>query len=95
MLNRLQGVFASLTDHDVHYLVLGGIAAILHGVPRATFDLDIIIEASPDNASRLLTALQQAGMATATLISPDQLLSHEITVFNDNDTMKLTARSLS
>jgi len=49
MLNRLQGVFASFQEHDVRYVVIGGIAAVLHGVPRATFDLDILIQATPDN----------------------------------------------
>jgi len=34
MLNRLQGVFASLHRHNVKYVVIGGIAAVLHGVPR-------------------------------------------------------------
>jgi hypothetical protein len=29
MLQRLQGVFASLRSHDVDYLVIGGIAAVL------------------------------------------------------------------
>jgi len=35
---RLRDVFASLISHDVRYLVIGGTAAVLHGVPRATFD---------------------------------------------------------
>ena len=83
MLNRLQGVFASFQSHDVRYVVIGGIAAVLHGVPRATFDLDVLIEASPDNATRLLAALEAAGFGTATLTTPEDLLSHEITVFND------------
>ncbi|NJN96141.1 MAG: hypothetical protein HC875_19555 [Anaerolineales bacterium] len=39
MLNQLQGVFASFQKHQVRYVVIGGIAAVLHGVPRATFDL--------------------------------------------------------
>ena len=38
MLNRLQDVFRSFQRHDVKYVVIGGIASILHGVPRATFD---------------------------------------------------------
>ena len=38
MLNRLQGVFVSLHRHNVKYVIVGGIAAVLHGVPRATFD---------------------------------------------------------
>ena len=45
MLNRLQEVFASFQKHDVKYVVIGGVAAVLYGVPRATFDLDILIEA--------------------------------------------------
>jgi hypothetical protein len=42
MLNRLKDVFKSFQSHNVHYLVIGGIAAILYGVPRATFDLDML-----------------------------------------------------
>ncbi len=83
MLNRLQGVFLSLEKHDVHYLVIGGIAAVLHGVPRATFDLDILIEATSENAERLLRALSEAGLGTATMITPEALLRHEIVVFQD------------
>lgn len=56
MLNLLKDVFASLQRHKVRYLVIGGIAAVLHGVPRATFDLDILIEAKPENAKNLLEA---------------------------------------
>ena len=37
MLNRLAGVFKCFQKHDVKYLVIGGIAAVLYGVPRATF----------------------------------------------------------
>ena len=83
MLTRLRAVFASLNAHDVKYVTIGGIAAVLHGVPRATFDLDILIEASPENAERLLQALQEAGLGTASLITPGELLDQVITVFND------------
>jgi len=83
MLNRLTGVFESFQKHDVRYLVIEGIASILYGVPRATFDLDIIIEATPDNVKRLLDALLDAGMGTASLTNVEDLLSNEITVFKD------------
>ncbi|MBV9957076.1 MAG: hypothetical protein JO360_01590 [Acidobacteria bacterium] len=76
-------VFASFQKRNVKYLVIGGIAAVLHGVPRATFDLDILIEASPDNAQRLLDALTDASFATATMITANELLAHEITIFRD------------
>ena len=83
MLNRLQDVFRSFQKHEVKYVVIGGIAAILHGVPRATFDLDILIEATPDNAQRLLNALLDAGLGTAALTSPGDVLANEITIFKD------------
>ncbi len=83
MLNRLRDVFKSFQQHEVKYVVIGGIASVLHGVPRATFDLDILIEATPENADRLLQAMLDAGLGTASLTSADDLLSHEITIFKD------------
>lgn len=83
MLSQLKDVFSSFQKHEVKYVVIGGIAAVLHGVPRATFDLDILIEPTPINVRRLLDALLDAGLYTASLISVEELLAHEITVFKD------------
>ena len=83
MLNLLKDVFSSLQRHKVRYVVIGGIAAVLHGVPRATFDLDILIDANPDNAKNLLDAFLDARLGTASLTTPEELLSQEITIFKD------------
>jgi hypothetical protein len=83
MLNRLKGVFESFQRHEVRYVVIGGIAAVLYGVPRATFNLDILIESSPENARRLLDALLDAGMDTASLTNADDILANQITIFKD------------
>jgi len=83
MLNRLQGVFRSFQGHDVRYVVLGGIACVLHGVPRATFDLDILIDPTPENVRRLLDALLDAGLGTAEMTDVDAVLENEVTIFND------------
>ena len=56
---------------------------MLYGVPRVTFDLDILIEATTENAKKLLRALEEAGFGTAALTRACDLVSHEITVFND------------
>ncbi len=93
MLNRLQGVFASFHSHDVKYVVIGGIAAVLHGVPRATFDLDVLIEASMENVGRLLAALREAGFGTAALTTPEDVLAHEITVFKDRVRLDVLTRT--
>ena len=79
MLNRLQDVFRSFQQYELKYVVIGGIATVLHGVPRATFDLDILIEASPENAQRLLDALLEAGLGTASLTTSEEVLANEIT----------------
>jgi len=83
VLARLPDVFRCLHVHDVRYVVIGGIAAIVHGVPRTTFDVDLLIEASEPNAARLLKALEAAGIDSAALTTPQQLLAHEITIFKD------------
>jgi hypothetical protein len=83
MLNRLKDVFASFQKNNVRYLVIGGIASVLYGVPRATFDLDILIEATPENATNLLKALEEANLGTATLTTPQEVLANEITIFQD------------
>jgi hypothetical protein len=83
MLNRLKNVFGFFESHDVRYVVIGGIAAILHGVPRATFDLDILIEPTDENAQRLLDALQDAGLGTAALTTAREIIENTITVFED------------
>jgi predicted nucleotidyltransferase len=83
MLNRLLDVFKSFQRHEVKYVVIGGVASVLHGVPRATFDLDLLIEARTENAERLLAALRDAGFGTAAMTDAQDVVAHEITVFND------------
>lgn len=83
MLNQYRDVFRCLSKHDVRYVVIGGIAAVLHGVPRVTFDLDLLIEATEENAVRLLAALSEARLGTASLTSPERVLENEITIFKD------------
>ncbi len=83
MLNRLKGVFSSFRRNEVRNVVIGGIAAVLHGVPRATFDLDILIDPSLENARRLLEGLIEEGFGTASLTTASDLARHEITTFND------------
>jgi hypothetical protein len=83
MLNRLQDVFKSFQKNDVKYLVIGGVASVLYGVPRVTFDLDILIEPTLGNVERLLIALKEAGFGTAALTNAEDIIAHEITIFND------------
>ncbi|RLB52889.1 MAG: hypothetical protein DRJ42_13600 [Deltaproteobacteria bacterium] len=50
-------VIASLGREGVDYAVIGGVALSVHGLVRATEDLDIFIRPTPDNVARLRRAL--------------------------------------
>jgi hypothetical protein len=54
-------IVRALADNDVRYVVIGGVAVILHGVPRTTYDLDLIVDLAPDNVARLIEALERLG----------------------------------
>ncbi len=52
---------ATFARHEVRYVVVGGIAAILHGWPGATADLDVLGAFDPENLDRLSAALDELG----------------------------------
>jgi len=51
-------LIAALNAHGVRYLIIGAHAVALHARPRATKDLDILIEPTRDNAESVLVALR-------------------------------------
>ncbi len=52
-------LFRALAGERVAYGVFGAIAMALHGLPRATADVDLFVEATPDNVERLKRALHE------------------------------------
>ena len=57
----LTEIFRALDDAEVRYLVVGGVAVVLHGYPRFTADLDLVVELTASNASAAIAALQTLG----------------------------------
>lgn len=51
-------VIASLNAAGVDYVVVGGVALNLHGLVRATEDLDLFVRPDPENIARLRAALR-------------------------------------
>jgi hypothetical protein len=47
--------------HDVRFLIVGAYALALYGRPRATGDLDVWVDATPENAPRIVRALASFG----------------------------------
>lgn len=53
----LRALLASLHDHEVSFVVIGGVAVGAHGFIRGTEDLDLVPEPDPANLDRLTRAL--------------------------------------
>ncbi|HET8650193.1 MAG TPA: nucleotidyltransferase [Gemmatimonadales bacterium] len=62
MLNPdFRDMLSAFGAEGVEFLVVGGYALALHGLPRATGDLDFWIRRSPHNATRIMRALAAFG----------------------------------
>jgi hypothetical protein len=46
---------------DVRFMLVGAYALAIHGRPRATGDLDVWVDPTPDNAGRVMRALRDFG----------------------------------
>jgi len=54
-----------LNSHGVEYLVVGGHAVAFHGYPRYTGDIDFLVRATEQNASRIATVIEKFGLPDA------------------------------
>lgn len=53
-------VLSAFQGANVEYVLIGAAAMALHGIVRATEDLDIFVRATPENLERLRVALRQS-----------------------------------
>jgi predicted nucleotidyltransferase len=56
---RFLDILRTLIRHEVEFILVGGVAAILEGAPVSTFDLDVMVQPAPENRDRLLEALSE------------------------------------
>lgn len=59
--NRFLRLIDVLVRHDVRFIVVAGIAAVLQRVPVNTQDFDLVSDRADDNVARLLAALTELG----------------------------------
>lgn len=52
----------TLQDAEIPFMLTGSLAAAFYGTPRATQDVDLIIESQPENLQRLVDNLGAAGL---------------------------------
>jgi hypothetical protein len=64
-------ILATLAEHRVRFVLIGGLAAIMHGSPTITSDVDICPERTPDNLERVGAALRDMVARIRTATDPD------------------------
>ena len=65
--------------HEIKYLVIGGYAVSIHGYPRSTKDIDVCIEMSDLNATKMVEVIKDFGFGSLKLNKEDFLKKHFIT----------------
>ncbi|HVW10179.1 MAG TPA: hypothetical protein VHC90_16445 [Bryobacteraceae bacterium] len=56
-MTEVEALIQALNQHQVEYIVVGGVAALAHGSVRLTQDLDLVYRRSPENMDRIVAAL--------------------------------------
>jgi hypothetical protein len=64
-------MLCALCDHGVKFLLVGAYAMGAHGYPRATADIDIWVQQSPENSRRVYRALESFGAPLHTITEDD------------------------
>ncbi len=55
-------LFGALAKHEVRYLLVGGLAVNLHGIPRMTMDVDLALALDPANVGRFIAAAAELAL---------------------------------
>ena len=66
-----------LAEGEIDFVLVGGVAVTLHGYVRFTEDVDVLIEPSSKNITKLLTTLAGYGEGFARELSPEDFADEE------------------
>ncbi len=69
-------VCEQLADHGISYAIVGGHAVALHGAPRGTLDVDVMIEHSREQFQGVEAALRDLGLTPYLPLSADYVFEH-------------------
>ncbi len=72
----------ALNKHEVKYILVGGYSVIVHGYNRTTGDLDLWVEPTKENYSKLQLAFHSFGLPTNSIEASDFLDTQRVDVFS-------------
>ncbi|MEX5215204.1 MAG: nucleotidyltransferase [Nitrospiraceae bacterium] len=71
-MSLLEPIFQALNRSAVRYVVVGGLATVLHGYARFTADVDLIVDLAPDAAEKAIRALTAMGFRPQVPVAPEE-----------------------
>jgi len=77
-LEDLVSLCKALNDEGARYVLIGGFAVILHGFVRATKDVDLLVDASPENVQRLKRAMATLPDNAIALMADDEVARYGV-----------------
>ena len=67
-----------LTDPEkIDYIVVGGLAVNMHGIPRMTYDMDLMILLESENIQKIVSKLKEWGYLPRVSVQPEELVDKE------------------
>ena len=71
-------LLALFNAHKVDYIIVGAHALAYHGAPRYTGDMDILVRPDPENARRIISALNEFGFGSLGVTVDDLTLPDKV-----------------
>ncbi len=90
-MTSLPEILQSLDDARVRYVLIGGYASVIHGVPRTTVDMDLALDPEEGNVQCTLEALRRLGLQPETDRTDEILGQGGVTATNDRKVDLLTS----
>lgn len=71
-------IFQTLNKVGARYVVVGGLATVLHGYARLTADVDLAVDLAPEEAGRVIQALVAAGFRPQVPVNPEEFADQAV-----------------
>ena len=66
-------VLCEFQERNIRYVLVGGLAVLLHGVDRLTADIDLVVDLAPEQASKAVETLLRVGFKANAPVDANRL----------------------
>lgn len=77
-MSLFEPIFAGLETGGVRYVVVGGLAVVLHGYARLTADIDLVVDQAPDEAPKAIRVLSSLGFVPRAPVNADDYADPDV-----------------